>query len=405
MKTKHPVGRIAVPFSFEWAPKDPYCVDLWKLETFVTKVRGDTQQFLIGLPEVVGLDISILINNQDQPINIRVGCKNKQHRYDWASCTKSVSSLTLLILMEKQGVRLDESVTKYLPGFCGPYTEFLTIRHLLAYLCYARLPENFNNLSWEEMKSAILTCGLTEMPGNKHTYKNWQAYVVGLLVETLSSLRLDEAITKYVLKPLGISDVSFTWTRSVVPSSDDRKIHQRDETARKFPHPIGIAGLYGGAESLARIFFNLTTEELLGPEMRQAMFRNQLEKGMYGLGFDGQGEVWFSEFYERPPFTERHAFHTPRLQDGFRFMTGYTGATSMVLRSHEIGGHGTIPSFAISMMPLGVINRDVLSPKDWQAYKDFRKHLLWRTWQFVGYVFAPSLAPKSRSGVDERGFL
>jgi methyl acetate hydrolase len=144
-----------------------------------------------------------------------------------ASMTKPVTSVAIMILLEEGKLSLDDPVSKYLPAFANPQvlTHFnqvdgtyetrpakrpMTIRHLLAQTSgmgyafsnptVAALVKLTHKPEWE--------LPLQHDPGEMWMYSPSPA-VLGLIVEKISGMSLEDFLQRRIFVPLGMQDTSF----------------------------------------------------------------------------------------------------------------------------------------------------------------------------------------------------
>jgi methyl acetate hydrolase len=143
------------------------------------------------------------------------------------SMTKPVTSVAIMILFEEGKLKLDDPVSKYLPGFDNPQvlTKFneqdgtyesrpakrpITIRHLLTHtsgICYrfsnpieARLTRATKKNAWE--------LPLLSDPGDKWNYGPG-ALVLGTIIEKITGASLEAYYQQRIFQPLGMVDTSY----------------------------------------------------------------------------------------------------------------------------------------------------------------------------------------------------
>jgi len=144
-----------------------------------------------------------------------------------ASMTKPVTSVDIMMLMEEGKLKLDDPVSKYLDGFDNlqvitkfndkdasyetrPAKRVMTIRHLLTHtsgIGYAftnpiekRLTEATKKGEWE--------LPLLNDPGEKWNYSS-STRVLGMIVEKITGMSLEEVDHQRIFKPLGMVDTSY----------------------------------------------------------------------------------------------------------------------------------------------------------------------------------------------------
>lgn len=197
-----------------------------------------------------------------------------------ASMTKPVTSVAIMMLYEQGKLRLDDPVSKYLPGFDNlqvitkfndkdatyqtrPAKRPMTIQHLLTHtsgLAYAfsnpieyRLTQATRKNEWE--------LPLVSDPGEKWNYSP-STRVLGMIVEKITSGSLENYYQEHIFRPLGMVDTSFAVPaekRSRVPTQY-RKVagswQPLDPQAAAPPIPTppfrGDGGLYSTAQDYGR---------------------------------------------------------------------------------------------------------------------------------------------------------
>jgi methyl acetate hydrolase len=199
--------------------------------------------------------------------------------FNIASMTKPVTSVAIMMLVEQGKLSIDDPVAKYLPGFehlevatkfndadgsyqARPATKVMTIRHLLTHTSgigysfssamLARLQQGNDKTEWQ--------VPLLHEPGERWTY-GAGTRVLGLIVEKLSGVSLEEFFQKNIFGPLGMLDTSYA-----VPAAKQSRVittydHVGGEFKAESAHPIasapsapfrGDGGLYSTASDYGR---------------------------------------------------------------------------------------------------------------------------------------------------------
>ena len=195
-----------------------------------------------------------------------------------ASCTKAVTGVALMQLVEEGKLALEDAAGKYVPeidaiqvldGFDGdgeprlrkPRTP-ITIKHLMLHTAgfsYEFFSEDLLRYRTARNIPSVLSCtfaGIQDVllhdPGERWTYGNnidW----LGRVIEVLRGKRLEQVLRERLFTPLAMHDIAFTMT----PSMRARlaSIHQRNADGQLTAHPevvrpqppdmdMGGAGLY-----------------------------------------------------------------------------------------------------------------------------------------------------------------
>jgi len=266
----------------------------------------------------------------------------KDDIYRWASQSKAITTVGLMMLYEEGRFLLDDPLSKYIPEFKNtqvlvklnekdttyttrPASQEITIRHLLSHtsgLTYNnpiydknRIPyvNSLDNITIKEVALKLAQLPLYHDPGAQFTY-GLNTDVVGYLIEVLSGMPLDKYLKSRIFDPLGMNDTYF-----YLP--DDKasrlvtlyeKVHA-DSTLRLSSdkqnqvYPVegaktyfsGGAGLLGPIEDYAKFCQMLLNggsyngKQILCRKTIELMTTNQIgdkqvwnRKNKFGLGFE-----------------------------------------------------------------------------------------------------------------------
>jgi CubicO group peptidase (beta-lactamase class C family) len=181
-----------------------------------------------------------------------------------ASMTKPVTSVAVMMLVEKGAISLDDPIAKYLPAFehsevfvtfdpkdksytKRPAKSPITVRHLLTHtsgLGYAFSSPILAALIGADPNASATTFPLLHDPGTKWTYGE-STRVLGKLVAQVSQQPLDRFVAERIFEPLGMNDTFY-----VVPSAKHDRVvtvHRTTEQGLvEAPNPEKIdAPVYG----------------------------------------------------------------------------------------------------------------------------------------------------------------
>lgn len=133
--------------------------------------------------------------------------------YDIASLTKVVGTTTAaMILVDEGRLDLDAPVARYLPEWNGSDAKRrVTIRHLLLHTAGlpAYAPLWREHAGREAFLHQITHLGLQYRPGSKVVYSDLGMILVGLIIERITGVTLDEFLEERVFQPLGMIDTGF----------------------------------------------------------------------------------------------------------------------------------------------------------------------------------------------------
>ena len=204
-----------------------------------------------------------------------------------ASMTKPVTSVAIMMLLEQGKLKLDDPVSKYLPGYDNlqvithfneadatyetrPAKATMTIRHLLAHVSgigYAFTNPIENKLT-AKTKKGEWELPLLDDPGTKWNYSA-STRVLGFIVEKVTGTPLEPWYQEHIFKPLDMTDTSYFVAadkQSRVPTNHSRftgtMVEQPRTPIPSTPTPPfrGDGGLYSTVEDYSKFVRMLLNE-------------------------------------------------------------------------------------------------------------------------------------------------
>ena len=184
--------------------------------------------------------------------------------FDVASLTKVVATTTSVMqLVERGRVRLNDPVAKYLPEFGQNGKDDITVRQLLTH--YSGLEPDLDlKTPWEGKETAYRMAWAeapAQPPGSGFVYSDINFIVLGELVERVSGETLDVYTERHIFAPLKMMHTRFVppaaWRVKIAPTQYDENEHMlrgvvHDPTARRMGGVAGHAGLFSTADDLAK---------------------------------------------------------------------------------------------------------------------------------------------------------
>jgi CubicO group peptidase (beta-lactamase class C family) len=220
------------------------------------------------------------------------------------SMTKPITSVAVMMLVEEGRIRIDDPVSKYLPGFVdravvtrfdentgavvtGPAQHAVTIKHLLTNTSGIAYP--FSNRIAQVLTKSMagksdIELPLVHEPGTRWTYGP-STRALGDIVERVSGMGLEAFLTKRIFEPLGMKDTSFTLPpeklHRLVSTSQrvgGKLVTAPALTAVPAPTVRGDYGLFSTAADYSAFLRMLLNDggKLLEPETVRAMTSNQI---------------------------------------------------------------------------------------------------------------------------------
>jgi CubicO group peptidase (beta-lactamase class C family) len=228
------------------------------------------------------------------------GEANKDHRvaniletkFNIGSIGKTFTGVAIMQLVEREKVKLDAPVSRYLDGF--PYGGSITIHHLLSHTSgmsnYMAHPEYRARMSRlreiDDWLPLIYDQELVfETPGERFAYSNSGIVTLGAVIEKITGISYESYIRANVLAPAGMTDTGINYLEEVVPNraTGYTKHASGSFTANIFQMPPASAD--GGIETtvLDMLKFDraLYGDGLLSEASKERMFTPNLENYGY----------------------------------------------------------------------------------------------------------------------------
>ena len=183
--------------------------------------------------------------------------------FDLASLSKPVGCATsMMILVERGKVRLDEPVCTYLPAFAAGGKAHITVADLLLHrggLTPDDPIEDFNDGAAAGLRKIFAAPPQWE-PGSRFAYSDVGYIVLGELVKAVDGRPLDRFAREEIFEPLGMSDTAYnppeSWRLRIAPTQQRDGHWMRGEVhdPRSFAMGgvAGHAGVFSSADDLSR---------------------------------------------------------------------------------------------------------------------------------------------------------
>jgi CubicO group peptidase (beta-lactamase class C family) len=183
--------------------------------------------------------------------------------WDIASITKVVGTASAVMRLVDAGrLNLDAPVRHYLPRFTGGLRDQVTVRMLLDHTSGLR---SYAPL-FRRAKSRAAAIDVlyeerpTRRPGDLPVYSDLNAIFLGLLIENVSKMPLDQFVTREVFEPLGLQQTTYRLTASMkrrtVPTALWRghpvQGQVNDPNAAVLGGAAGHAGIFSTGMDMAR---------------------------------------------------------------------------------------------------------------------------------------------------------
>ncbi len=149
-----------------------------------------------------------------------------QTKFFIGSITKQFTAACIMILIERNLLKLDDPIIMYLPDYPRPNGDKITIRHLLTHTSgipdYTNFPEvilkRTQPLSTEYLIDLFKNWPLEFEPGSKFSYSNSGYLLLGEIIEKISGQSYEAFLEHEILKPLGMNDSGYARREAAYPN-------------------------------------------------------------------------------------------------------------------------------------------------------------------------------------------
>jgi len=179
--------------------------------------------------------------------------------YDLASITKIVTATAALALVSRGELSLTQQVQSVLPANCA---HDVTLTHLLTHTSSLRIRlSTVAQTGADALWKAVHATQPSQQPGSVVEYANVNTLLLGAIIECVTGMPLDRALTELVLTPAQMTTTCFnppsTWYDNIPPTEiDDVRgvvrgtVH--DESCASLGGVAGHAGLFGTVADMVR---------------------------------------------------------------------------------------------------------------------------------------------------------
>ncbi|MEM6736196.1 MAG: serine hydrolase [Bacteroidota bacterium] len=262
---------------------------------------------------------------------------NEHTLYDLASLTKVMATLpAIALLVDRNLIDLDDSISRYLPEFLNSNKSHLTIRQLLSHngglkpyvpfwsmilggdrinAFYYKTQEDEardirtygyqpDPIMLDTLRSFLIQSNLIKNP-SKYKYSDLGFMILHLVVEQVTEKPFDEFLAEEFYHPMGLSKTTFNPFKSgfmpeqIAPTEYDKRFRNyqvwgevHDRNATIFGGVAGHAGLFSNAIDLAKMMHMFLNKgyyggrRYLSQEVLKKFNKRYFKDNRRGLGWD-----------------------------------------------------------------------------------------------------------------------
>lgn len=173
-------------------------------------------------------------------------------RFRIASISKTVTSITVLRLVEAGILTMDDPVGPLLIEYLGLTTpdsdaSSITVRGLLSHTAGLAQHDGlfFSNGAASCREAAATGLSSSVSSGSGFRYSNMNYCVIGVLIEAVTGKTYERVVAEQLLGPLGIAGMRFTSTYEIGPD----EVSHHPSPNRNFMEALGAAGAWNATPS------------------------------------------------------------------------------------------------------------------------------------------------------------
>ncbi len=219
-------------------------------------------------------------------------------KFRLGSITKQFTSMLILQLVQQGKLKLDGTITDYLPDYPSKTGNKITIHHLLTHTSgirgYTEFPNFFRDLSRDpstpqEFVKLFADSALLFEPGTRYSYSNSAYFLLGVIIEKLTGKPYERVLQENILDPLNMKNTGYDHHEPILK----KRARGYEKSGGSYVNaayldmslPYSAGSLYSTVENLYLWDQALYTDKLLPKETRDLLFKPYIPAGTGGYGY------------------------------------------------------------------------------------------------------------------------
>ncbi len=219
-------------------------------------------------------------------------------KFEIGSMTKQFTALLVLQFVNEDKLRLNGTISDYLPYYRRDTGSRITVSQLLSHTSgipnfikspgFLDGPASRTTHTVREFAEKYCSGDLNFNPGTKFDYSNSGYFLLGAILEQVSGRSYEQLLNERIFVPLGMRSSGYAHTDTIIPhrASGYERSGNRLRNARYYDMsiPFAAGALYSTVGDLFLWDQALYGEELLPAHLRDLLFKPNLENYGYGWG-------------------------------------------------------------------------------------------------------------------------
>lgn len=254
------------------------------------------------------------------------------------SVSKPITSILMLIQVQKGLISLDKTISDYLPEFSKKNGSRITIRQLLSHSSgmpnYDIIKDFFplisrKNFSREDYIRLYMDSALVFEPGTNYYYSSWGYFTLGYLMEKVTGKSYSQLMKEDIFDKIGMNNSGSYFHTQVVPKRATGYDYSLGSfTSADFrdqSNTMGTGDLYSTVEDLFKLHTAISNNSLLNKKLTDEMFTPGIRPWRYGFG-------WFNQNFRYSSTDSVFANYHLGMTEGFlSFMIRIPSTNSLVV--------------------------------------------------------------------------
>lgn len=212
-----------------------------------------------------------------------------------ASGTKAFTAAAILLLADRDLLRIDDAICKYIAE-CPVEWQHVSIRNLLNHTCgiteFGKPAPANDCFRRTPMTTAAAVERLKQfkpdfVPGEKFAYSSADYVLLGAIIERVSGVNFDAFMQKNLFSPLGLNRTGVWREKTIIKNLAEGYSRKKDGTIENFDYfdldyLFSAGGIYSTAGDLFRWARELTADKFLSNTSRNLIFTPGLENSGFG---------------------------------------------------------------------------------------------------------------------------
>lgn len=210
-------------------------------------------------------------------------------KFQLASVTKQFTATAVLLLIEKEKLSLNDTLSKFFPDY--PKAESVTVHMLLSHT--SGLAMGFKDIALSSMDKDSAYAEIKKMPyefspGTKSGYSNIGYYLLAKIIEKVSGEKYADFLKKNIFEKAGMKNTGVSNNESIIEKK--ARVYSHSENGLilnpyiNWKINLGHDGVYSTVEDLALWDQALYGTGILSAKMKKLMFRPYGDEH-WGYGF------------------------------------------------------------------------------------------------------------------------